>query len=375
MQGVHEAVADELRAKGEVTIYRMPTVALRQSLEGRYPESFERGRMADFAPVVNAAQVFEMADTLATTLGKWRLQIDQQDGNSSAWFADTWAPNRDEWALLVARDRDVALAALALARWARLRPDHTGAQTASELAETALHELAQQPMLDRPTLAIMAVAASELWPGESAPTSIIKPHRMPMIAESAGGGEEPTRAIATLALARAGDVDAVRQSISDWSGRSPGTLVNTLPWSLHGARSVGETGLDPQLEQLLDVFVQAQLDATGGSWGPEAAGAIPLSRDSSAMGMPSLRAAWAGASLMGDIEPVRRALLKPRIQLLATHLKRRIIDSNEAALFASPDQALHRIRLAPWDERTSIAAQSLGVLTALELAEALKEIE
>ena len=375
MLGVHEAEADALRRSGEVTVYRLPTTDLREAKEGRFPEHFQRGRSGSLAPLEAGEAVDALGDRLAVALLNWYLELTPDGAEPTAFFAGTWDPNRDTWTQLIARDSDIALASLALARWATHRPDHARAARAIALARIGIHHVVDASEPDRRAVAIAMVAATFAWPETAMPTSIQAPPLRMMVEDAAEGGEEPTRAIATLAVAMRGDTDRPKASINTWLEYGPDAIAQTMPWSMAVARAVGDTRLDAQFDLLREIMLRRQLDASGGAWGPEAAGAVALQRTPAAMGVASLHAAWALAATVADLPPAERVLLRERLLMLATHLQRRTIDADTAATWPSPEYAVDCIRLAPWDERLSISAQSLALLTALDIAEVLAPAE
>ena len=375
MLDVHEAQADALRRTGEVTIYRLPTTDLREAKEGRFPEHFERGRSGSLAPLDASESVIALGDRLAVALLSWYLELTPDGAEPTAFFAGTWDPNRDTWTELIATDSDIALASLALARWASERPDHARAARAINLARIGIRHVLHAAEPNPRAVALAMVAAAVAWPETAMPTAVQKPLLQMLVQESADGGEEPTRAIATLAMALGGDTDRSTASIDTWLEYGPDAIAQTMPWSMATARALGDTRLDAQFDLLREILLRRQLDASGGPWGPEAAGAVALQRTPAAMGVASLRAAWALAAAVADVPPAERVLLRERMLMLATHLQRRTIDADTAQAWPRPDHAVDRIRLAPWDERLSISAQALALLAALDITEALTPAE
>lgn len=373
--GVHEAEADALRRSGEVTVYKLPTIDLREVPDGRFPEHFARGRTGSLMPVASRETVDSLSDRLAVALLDWYLELMSASADSTAFFAGTWDPNLDKWGELIADDSEIALASLALARWAETRPDHDRAGRAIDIARIGLTHVTDTTEPDPRAVAVAMVAANHAWTASDKPPAVHSPRLQVLVTESAKGGKEPTRAIATLALALHGETALVKASIETWLGHGPDAIAQTMPWSMAAARAIDDARMDPHIDLLREILLGRQLDAAGGAWGPEAAGAVALQRTPVAMGFASLRAGWALAAMAADLPPTERALLRERLLLLATHVQRRTIDADTAATWASPDRAVDRIRWAPWDERLSISAQALALLTTLDIAEALDVAE
>jgi hypothetical protein len=375
MLGVHEAEADALRRTGEVTIYRLPTINLRQAIDGRFPEHFARGRSGSMQSISNVDGAEQLADRLASKLLDWYVVLNPNDTKAEAFFAGTWDPNLNAWAELIASDSDVALASLALARWASMRPEHAQATRAIDIARIGLQHVAQATPVDRRALAVAMVAAAEPSLAPGVPSIEQSQPIKRAIEEAAQGGDEPTRSIATLAMVLQGNQAIGHASIEAWVNAGLDTIAQTMPWSLAVARAIDDAHMNPNIDLLREILLKRQLDDKGAPWGLEAAGAVAIHHTPAAMGIPSLRAGWALAALVADEPAQARALLQERMWLLATHLQRRTIGVETAAYWATPDRAIDCIRLAPWDERLSISAQALALLTALDITEALNTNE
>ena len=371
-QGVNEPEADAMRRSGELTLYRIQTLNLRQFKHDAAPMLFERGRH-DLAPSIETAdQVHALVDRLTAGLMSAWVELQTQEVSTDSneaptrFLGGTFDPHRDTWTHLTASERDLALTTLTLARVARTQSSDKGVQQAAMSMLETLRNLGNLFGAAAP-LSVMAADVLQVEPQEQ----WVKATRAAALQD-----DGPTSAMAILALViREADSATVRNALQHWSTDGAQSLLETLPWSLMVAVGANDKQLDPLFNLNREVLLARQLDADGGPWGMEAAGAVALRNHPDAMAMASLRAGWSLAALIAHAPPAERDALRSRALLLATSLQRRIISEAQATAWASPDTVRNRIRLAPWDERLPIAAQAIALMTAMDIADALNDMK
>jgi hypothetical protein len=372
VHGVNVSEADAMRRTGELTLYRVETLNLRQLSHDAAPFLFERGRHAMAPAIETKDDLRALVDRLATgLLSAWiELKTDEARADSTKepkWFlGGTFDPHRDAWTPANRPERDLALAALSLARLARHRPAEG---VAHQAALSMLETLRNAGNLFSATAALSLLAADALQ--VEPPSQWLTAARTAVVED-----DGPARAMAVLALVnRPTDKAIVRDALRQWSSDGARALLETLPWSLLVADLAQDNTLDPLFDLSREVLLARQLGADGGPWGMEASGTVALRNHPDAMGMASLRAGWSLAALIAHAPPVERNALRSRALLLATALQRRTISDAQAALWASPDTVRNRVALALWDERLPVSAQAIALMTAIDLAEALDDMK
>jgi len=360
VHSINEVEADTMRRSGEVTVYRMPAISLRQLHNSESPSLYLRGREDASTIVASRADAISLSDDLAHGLQRFRQSLPETEG----WFGGTWDPNRDEWPRRTASDHNTALCAYALARWAAVRnsPDD-----AIEVVWHALRQLGDHADRD-PRTAVLALLASQQL-GQS---DLVAQSARAVALNAVQSDDPQVRAMAVLASVRAGDTSVVPAAVSHWLSPTSGTLSQAMPWAIEATTESSSDALAVHANLLRELLLAKQLSSTN-HWGPEAAGAVRPGLDADSMGMPSLREGHTLSALIRNADASERIWLRDRALALATHLRRRTIGAETARQWASPDRAQDRVRLAPWDERVSISAQAFALLTALNLEAVLTE--
>lgn len=360
LHSANEVEADDLRRAGEVAVYRMPTIAVRQLHWSETPSLYIRGREDAATSVASAEDAKALSNDLADGLRRFHQALPGTDG----WIGDTWDPNRDEWSRRIASDHNSALCAYALARWATTRdnPDDT-----IEVIWKVLRQLADRADRDPRTAVLTLLAAQQL--GQ---TDLVSPATRAVAMKAVHSDDAQVRAMAVLASVRAGERSVMSTAVAHWLSPEDDALTPAMPWALEAAHEADSDALEIHANLLREVLLAMQLDSTN-RWGPEASGAVHAGLDTGGFGMSSLRQGHMLSALIRHAGLSERVWLRDRALALATHLRRRTIGAQTARQWASPDRARHRVRLAPWDERVSISAQAFALLTALDLEAVLTE--
>ena len=180
------------------------------------------------------------------------------------------------------------------------------------------------------------------------------------------------QAMGALAAMHLGDADAVDPVIDAWAAGGIEPVRRGMPWAATVIAASGHPVLEAHANLLRELLLATQLGQDN-RMGPSAAGALSSTPEAGSLGLPSLRQAMVLSHLIRYGDPEERVWLRDRLFALATHLQRRTIASETARQWATPGRVANCVRLAPWDERVSISAQAMALLTALQIEAALAQ--
>ena len=400
--GMVPAALPKLVERFGISIYRFRTTHLAQAGPGGPPFETFRGDQVVSERDVTGQSIARLADGLARHLIGSMSPVDEPLG-----LMGTYRPVPDRYDPLIAPPLEQALAAWALARYARMPHAMVDAETAGAAGAVAAQIVDElrtvmpgedDPLADPVACAAIAYAGVEL--GALLPE---RPQRAEFIAEAVGRvvaacTEQPRlaphgRAMIAAAAARllAEDVQIedlrVRDAIdAAWQSVPEHRQVMLLPWLGWAERdwAVATGALDAAAAQRL-VKLRAYLDASrfgparrpgppdlAGGFALGGAGGRPMA--SSQTVRPA--AYLAGMARDGDLTPPdeAQAALGRLLKTLRFIVQ---LSTRESAAWAyrNPGRALGGLRAAPWDADQPVAAQALGLIVATETLTSLEALQ
>jgi hypothetical protein len=333
--GLTPDALDAARRSGGATLYRFQTITLVQCPGEMMPRAYERGR--DSTPWRTDRQA---VITQLNLIGQHLLTHCWEDPDGGPLhLGGTYDPPQDRCQPVQAAARDQAFAALALQRLTEVPGVSPELVLSSRLTAASL---AGQLSEDDPVL--LAVQST------FDPTTNLESVRLLLADEHAPRVE---RAIAAWTLAdTAQDREAVTALLDETASGPRRQLLHMLPWigwaDLRQAESLGQP---PRLDRLWQGLSSVTLDT--------------IDSDSVTADMLAVAAFLASVQPTSDgVSSVHRSL-----QLLDML----VVSPHESKFFRSPERAAGGVRLAPWNERMPVWAQTMGILLLCEAIEHLQE--
>lgn len=366
--------------------YRFRTVHLAQRAPGRSPMLLYRGSVVVPGPLDD--------DTIASTTGQLvdHIIASLVGEPKGLGLAGTYRPAADDYQPLMARPRDQALAALALARLAAL----TTAQPAQasrlrDAGRVILEELRvviegeDDPLANRGSCAAIVLAGLALGEASDEPTQLWLDAAARTLRESAGptgtvtdaDGERTgtvNQALAAAALTHLARLEPTLRPLAQlvvaraWDAVDPPNHVTLLPWIAWAEDDLAALGTprpggQANLDQIAAVLGKAQY--TGDSTMPDAdlEGGFELG------GRPDAQSARPLAFLATRVDA--GAVEADAIRRAARFLCQLSVRDADLWAYTNPPRAIGGIRQATWDHDMPMAVQATALLALTEAMRAL----
>lgn len=394
-----------LKEKHGLIVYRFEVQHLAQPEAGEPPTFLFRGGKVKSLSSVDAAAIRAFGDGVMEYLRAHRWPENQPFGllgTYKPWLAEHAEP-------MIAPPRDQALAAFALAKWARLRGERTqaGAQ-AAQTAERTLEELArvvegeEKVVDDAPASALVVLARRQLRAASRGPAessrkeAIAELHRrcVERIVKPTDQQKKidtrlppPARALIAHALAATPRLEAQRkaqeQVDSLLAETPPGEIVSLMPWIGWAQLTLaGEDGSIPAAVALRDfrsVLWEHQLTpADAGEDQPDLVGGIVFTQGRTSLPTwQSTRPLAFAAAMLGEprlTDPDEQNAELSRLMRSMRFVMQLAVDRAVAHMFPNRGKALGGVRLALWDQRQSVEAQAMGLLCAAETLHSVQRL-
>ncbi|MCA9292202.1 MAG: hypothetical protein KDA20_00125 [Phycisphaerales bacterium] len=386
---------NELRKQVDVRIYRFKVTHIAMASDTSAPMFLTRGgRLVDEA-AVNTQSIRAFADGMAS-----HLMRSMWPGEEPFGLMGPYRAARDEYEPFVAEPHAQALAALALARYARTPGvDPQLAKAARRTAWDVLFDITVvqppelDPMGDTAALGLWLAAWSEARQ-QGIPIGISEEElakfadRAASACSAALRGEQPvdeqamiTRAIAVYGLTMAKPhLPTVEHAPVEveldrlFNETPPGQLVALMPWlgwaTMANAHDDGSVDHDSALNVLRDVIWDHQVlamdagnerDLIGGTVFTRARQPLPTWQSAKPLALL--------ATMFGDerFTPKERVIDElPKLARGLRFLKQLSVSDAEAHMYPNPGRSLGGVRKALWDQTVTADATALSLLTACE---------
>ncbi len=384
----------ELSEREGLTLYRFEAQHVAQPTPGSAPVFLYRGdriaTLADVAP----AKLDALGDAMARHIEGRFFPGDAPLGLLRSYHP--WSGEYEE--PLIASAFEQGLAALALARWARVNADaHAQAAARRALVELArVHPSEQAAEAELVSAAAFLLAWLEL--DEAAPNAALASARACAERVAAWAQSEKRRAetaperaalaAAALAeLARRGgpievEAEAAESVVREILRRTDiGGLPALMPWILWAEQTLAETEARVKAAAALRSFRDAAWEhqltpADLGPDGQDLVGGLVFTRGGAALpSWQTLRPLAGLATMLGDPRLTTDEELPMQAGRLLQSLRfARQLAAGEvvAHMYADAERARGGVRLAPWDQRMPLEATSMGLLTIAETLAALE---
>lgn len=406
--GLPAAAPKDLLTRPDVSLYRFRTTHLAQAAPDKRPFSTVRGDVVVARSEVTPRRIAATADAIAQhLLRSFSPLLDVAPG-----LMGTYRPRTDQYEPLIAPPREQALAALALARYAQSpQVDPRMARRAASAGHQILLQLqAQAGGQDNPLADIEACAAI-VYAGLEHPRSKQDPAIRPLLVaaadraiaaftadegfaprDPAGGPGRPRspngQALVAAALSRLlqrgyghdrltpqlvrSALDAAWQTVPDHQ------QVMLLPWLGWAELDYSEvTGGPPEngarlgeIRRMLDASRIGSPSRPGVSGAPDLSGGFVLSR---AQGTSPTAQTLRPAAFLATMVRVSHFTPADEAQsAMDRHLgtirflMQLTVRETSAWSLQNPARAIGGVRAAVWDADQPVAAQALGLLTAVE---------
>jgi len=378
----------QLREQRDLRIYRFGAQHLAQVDPDRPPLFLFRGGRVRALTDVTPGALRSAGESIAS-----HLEERMWPGEEALGLLGVYQPWIDEFETpLVAGAREQALAAFALGRWAETPGVSDAASTgARRLALSILRELetveeSETPAPDDPAAAaLVRLAMIELGEPEEEPLRALSDACHASVTAWAQGEPEASppalRALVACALARSEVKDdrALARDLARSAHRDTSieTLASAMPWlgwaDVWLAGEGERIGAAPGLRQFRALVWDHQVEP--GEAAEDLAGGVVFTRGAAALPTwQTLRPAAFLATSIGDprlTDADERA--REMSRLLASLRFLLQLSAGEATMhiFPNPARARGGVRLATWDQRQSVEASALGLLT---LAETMRSV-
>ncbi len=387
----------ELRRQPGVSVYRFPARHLAQTTPSRGPEFLYRGGRIVPLSQTNGPGLRRFAEAVAE-----HLQTHRWPGEEPFGMTGDFLPIRGAYEPVVAPPLSQAFAAFALARFSRT-PGISGAPAirAARFASDVLHSLArvgadeEDPMGSPAAAAMCLIAADEVRKARETdrdarllPAEFIEGARSRIRACLGDEGEwkstapEETRGLIAFALAvdsnrhgaTAGERDVARRAIRSLFRQSDqATLVAEQPWLGWAEILMAENEIPAAtaLRELRSTVWRFQVDERdAGADSADLAGGIVFTRGRTPLPTwQSLRPLAFVSTALGD----RRLTDDSELAAEAAALQRSLrfvlqlgIDEPLTHMFRDSERALGGVRPAVWEQRASVEASALALMTVCE---------
>jgi len=384
----------DLEEREGLKLYRFEALHLAQTAPQAPPVFLYRGdRLATLADVA-PAKLDDLGDAMARHLAQRFFPGDAALGFLNMY--EPWTGDYEE--PLVAPAFEQGLAALALARWARVNDD-AAARAAAQRALTELakvHASEEAPEADLVAAAAFTLAWIEL--GDDAPKSAKAAARRcagalrdwmeagEPLAET-GAARAAVAAAAMAELARGSDLVAIERSGAEAIVREilrttdAGSLPALMPWIVWAESTLAPEDEPiksaPALRSFRDAAWAHQVaPADVGPDGQDLVGGIVFTRGGGALpSWQTLRPLAGLATMLGErrLTTEEELPMEAARLLLSLRFTRQLAAGEATAhMYADGERARGGVRLAPWDQRMPLEATALGLLT---VAEALASFE
>ncbi len=402
--GLPAVAPGDLLTRLDVSLYRFRTTHLAQAAPDKRPFSTVRGDLVVAPSEVTPRRIAATADAIAKHLLRSFSPMRVAPG-----LMGTYRPGTDQYEPLVAPPREQAMAAFALARYAQAPPvDPRTARQATGAGYQILLQLQapaggqDNPLADLEACAAIVLACFEIR--QSVPDPAIRPLLAAaadraidaFIADEgsaphnpAGGPGRPLspngQALVAAALSRLAlrgyrhdrlTPQLVRSAIdAAWQAVPKHQHVMLLPWLGWAELDYSEiTGEPPanaaRLDEIRRILDTSRIGSPSRPGPPDLSGGFVLSR---AQGANPTAQTLRPAAFLATM--VRFSHFTPAIEAQSAmdrhlgtirFLMQLTVRETSAWSFQSPARAIGGVRAAVWDADQPVAAQALGLLTAVE---------